>query len=433
MQLHGADIDRDVRAVRARVETLGLGARLAQDPASDRHDQTGLLGEHDEAARIDAPPGRVLPTHERLDALHRARVDLDDRLVVEEELVAVEGVGQVGAQLEALEHLLAHAGPVDLPTRLAVVLGRVHGDVGVAEQRLDGVVRVEPNAMPIDALEWAVEFGPSTTGLESSASSRSAISSAASAGSPSTRIANSSPPSRATESARRTTERRRTPTSCSMRSPAAWPRLSLTVLKSSRSMHSTAVRVGCRRRCEPAPGGHARCTGRGCRAPSTDRAWRRARAGRGSSPAARPRLRGAATTSRNSTIVPPSSGTSSRSIPAEARGGDRRAAPPASSRRARRHAPTSDRGTARIDTGVGQLTDPLVDDQRRDRDVARPPQRVDGMADGVRVVGGEVGVPEVGRQQRRPSRPAASTTAPTARAASPAGRPSRSAAGRSPG
>ena len=51
----------------------------------------------------------------------------------------------------------------------------------------------------------------------------------------------------------------RSPISCSMRSPAAWPRLSLTVLKSSRSMHNTAVRDGVARSMQPAPGGRARC------------------------------------------------------------------------------------------------------------------------------------------------------------------------------
>ena len=58
---------------------------------------------------------------------------------------------------------------------------------------------------------------------------------------PSSRIANSSPPKRATVSAGRTATSRRVPTSWRTVSPAAWPRLSFTVLKSSRSMNMTPM------------------------------------------------------------------------------------------------------------------------------------------------------------------------------------------------
>ena len=58
------------------------------------------------------------------------------------------------------------------------------------------------------------------------------------------RMANSSPPSRAAVSRGRRQPARSFATRLSKRSPSPWPRLSLTVLKSSRSMKSTA-------RCEP--------------------------------------------------------------------------------------------------------------------------------------------------------------------------------------
>ena len=63
---------------------------------------------------------------------------------------------------------------------------------------------------------------------------------------------NSSPPSRAARSRSRRSSRRRAATAMSNASPAAWPRLSLTVLKSSRSRKRAAtepvpVRVGERR------------------------------------------------------------------------------------------------------------------------------------------------------------------------------------------
>ena len=51
---------------------------------------------------------------------------------------------------------------------------------------------------------------------------------------------NSSPPSRATVSPSRTHAARRWATCCSSRSPMSWPRVSLRVLKLSRSMNSSA-------------------------------------------------------------------------------------------------------------------------------------------------------------------------------------------------
>ena len=54
-------------------------------------------------------------------------------------------------------------------------------------------------------------------------------------------MANSSPPSRATVSAARAQERNRSAAAMRSRSPSAWPRLSLTLLKSSRSRKSTVI------------------------------------------------------------------------------------------------------------------------------------------------------------------------------------------------
>ena len=78
-------------------------ARLAQDPPPDRNDQAGLLGEPDEATWLDPTLGRVLPPHERLDAAHPAGLDLDDRLVVQEQLRALEHVREIAAELEPVD------------------------------------------------------------------------------------------------------------------------------------------------------------------------------------------------------------------------------------------------------------------------------------------------------------------------------------------
>ena len=64
---------------------------------------------------------------------------------------------------------------------------------------------------------------------------------------PSNRITNSSPPKRATESEARTACVRRAPICCSSQSPLSCPRLSLTTLKRSTSMNTTATRAPLRR------------------------------------------------------------------------------------------------------------------------------------------------------------------------------------------
>ena len=78
-----------------------------------------------------------------------------------------------------------------------------------------------------------------TTGSDSAVSRRSA--SASTSTSSSHRTANSSPPSRATVSAARVASPRRSPTATSNASPAWWPKESLTALKSSRSISTTAT------------------------------------------------------------------------------------------------------------------------------------------------------------------------------------------------
>ena len=82
----------------------------------------------------------MAPAHERLDGHDLARVEVDERLVVELELVALERAPQVLLEREPLHHALAHAGVEQLEARAAAVLGAVHGDVGVAHDRFGGVV-----------------------------------------------------------------------------------------------------------------------------------------------------------------------------------------------------------------------------------------------------------------------------------------------------
>ncbi len=96
-------------------------------------------------------------------------------------------------------------------------------------------------AMPMLALTVMV-WSPMTYGTRRSRTSRSAIDrDRLRSCSSSVRMANSSPPSRATRSPWRTRPLMRSVTAMRSESPAAWPSVSLITLKSSRSMNRTAV------------------------------------------------------------------------------------------------------------------------------------------------------------------------------------------------
>ena len=87
-----------------------------------------------------------------------------------------------------------------------------------------------------------ISFWSSRSGSSSDSRTRSAVSAASCAlTTSSSRMANSSPPKRAAVSVARMLVARRSATSRRTSSPAAWPRLSLIVLKSSRSRKMTAM------------------------------------------------------------------------------------------------------------------------------------------------------------------------------------------------
>ncbi|MEZ5133686.1 MAG: hypothetical protein R2699_01140 [Acidimicrobiales bacterium] len=102
-------------------------------------------------------------------------------------------------------------------------------------------------AMPRLAPTW-ISASSMAKAPESASMTRSAIATASARPWRSSQsTTNSSPPKRAMVSPGRSACRRRSVISTSSRSPTSWPRLSLTILKWSRSQNSTAVRLRCRR------------------------------------------------------------------------------------------------------------------------------------------------------------------------------------------
>ena len=87
-----------------------LGQGMAKDPLGDGPDELGLLGQADELVGIEHPGDRVAPPDQRLDADYAARRQVDLRLVLEEELVRRQGLGDVGQQADPSDPMRARTG-----------------------------------------------------------------------------------------------------------------------------------------------------------------------------------------------------------------------------------------------------------------------------------------------------------------------------------
>ncbi|MCY1276714.1 hypothetical protein D9M70_253820 [compost metagenome] len=130
------------------VPDLELAAGLAQQPVADLGDQAELLQHRHELRRGDQPAARVLPAQQRLGAGQAAAVAGELRLVVQGELVLLDGAAQVAFQLQALQRAGVHFRLVELVVVLAHFLGVVHRRVGVLHQlvQLGAVLRRQRHA-----------------------------------------------------------------------------------------------------------------------------------------------------------------------------------------------------------------------------------------------------------------------------------------------
>ena len=117
-----------------------LAACVAEHRIGERHDEPGLLGHRDEIGRADHPTAGTGPAHERLEAADVRRGQLDDRLVDEREVVALDRLAQLGLERQALDRRGVHVRVEDLIAAAAGRLGAIHRDVGVAQQFVHGGV-----------------------------------------------------------------------------------------------------------------------------------------------------------------------------------------------------------------------------------------------------------------------------------------------------
>ena len=170
-----------------------------------------LLRERDELSRRDGTALRMIPAHERLGSGDGARVDVDDGLVGDVELAAFERALEVGLQLHPGDRGVVQLGLVRDVALPAARLGRVHRDVGTAEQ-LVGIAAVgRAGSRSRCSRATTISRPPTSNGGASAWRIRVAACPASVGSVSSTMTANSSPPRRATVSPARVAACRRSP------------------------------------------------------------------------------------------------------------------------------------------------------------------------------------------------------------------------------
>ncbi len=145
VDLAGGEIDLHRPEVRARgpvVPVTELAAGLLEHPGPDRDDHPALLRHRNETSRRDEARARLMPPDQRLEADRRGTVDLDHGLVVQGELVSLDGAMQGVFDGHPVENLEAHRLAEGHDTRSATALGAIHRGLGVGKQRR-GVVHAE--------------------------------------------------------------------------------------------------------------------------------------------------------------------------------------------------------------------------------------------------------------------------------------------------
>ena len=79
-----------------------------QRPFAERQDEAAVLGDRDEHGRRNHALDRMVPPRERLEAGHDIAAQIDDRLVVQLELAALDRLAQIHLDLAPVVDLLVH-------------------------------------------------------------------------------------------------------------------------------------------------------------------------------------------------------------------------------------------------------------------------------------------------------------------------------------
>ena len=144
VELAGRQVDGDAHLAHAgRVQAVQHAAGLAHHPFADRHDQPGFLGQADEGVRREHALGGMLPAQQRFQAGQAVGLQAQLGLVIQQQLVALDGVAQV-----VLDELAAMGFGIQLrgehlPAVLAAGLGLVQRQAGLLHQLLGMAVGLD--------------------------------------------------------------------------------------------------------------------------------------------------------------------------------------------------------------------------------------------------------------------------------------------------
>ncbi|OIQ76602.1 hypothetical protein GALL_417180 [mine drainage metagenome] len=139
-ELPRADVDREHALARRRPLAPRRNARAGgvEHPLAELDDQAGLLGHRDELTRREQAAHRVVPAQQGLGPDDGARA-VELRLVVQLELAELDGLAQLRLQRGAPGQLDLHALFEEAQRIASVLLGAIHREVGVHQDRLGGV------------------------------------------------------------------------------------------------------------------------------------------------------------------------------------------------------------------------------------------------------------------------------------------------------
>ena len=120
-----------------------MAAGRAEHPRADGHDEPGVLGHADELDRRPEDPRLLLPPQQCLEAFYFAGLHIDDGLVEQPEFVALERPIQRVGDAELLGARGTAALVEHFDARPSGLFGEVHGGVGVAQQVIRSLRRMD--------------------------------------------------------------------------------------------------------------------------------------------------------------------------------------------------------------------------------------------------------------------------------------------------
>ena len=128
-------------------------------------DQLGFLGQRDEVDRQDEAAARVLPARKRLEADDALRPEVEDRLVVHAELVALEREPELRLDVESLARVAAAEGIEERDARAGCVFAPTRAISASCSMSPAPVAPGAPTPMPMLTLTNHVRPSRSNGGL----------------------------------------------------------------------------------------------------------------------------------------------------------------------------------------------------------------------------------------------------------------------------